>query len=83
MTKTFLKSLELYCQRLFYKRKWIRIVLSLECPINKLANIHDLDGDLIPFGIGGHGTDALLTGRHDSLGASCQNFFNFLLGNLG
>lgn len=45
------------------------LYLTPECPMNKLGYIHDLDGHLISFHMGQHGSHTLLTGGNDGLGA--------------
>ena len=49
--------------------------------MDKLANVHDLDGDFIPFSIGSHGAHALLTGSYHRLGTGRHNFSDFISGN--
>ena len=48
--------------------------------MNKLGDVHDLDANLVPPHMGGHGPNTLLTGRDDRLSACRQNLFDFSFG---
>jgi hypothetical protein len=54
---------------------------AFQCSVHQLGDVHDLEGHLVSFHIGGHGSDALLAGRHHGLGAGTQDFLDLSLGN--
>ena len=51
--------------------------------MNKLGYIHDLDGHLVSFHMGQHGSHTLLAGGNYGLDACAYNLFDLLSGNLG
>lgn len=56
--------------------------LSPERSVDELGDVHDLQGHLVSFDIGRHGSDTLLAGGDDRLCAGTQRLFDFLFSNL-